>query len=142
MLNREEWVAAIKLVADRLAAESEDDVDMLSHSDSCDSRFDVSSMDELGAKFSVQGTSSSKSSGKKKVVSIPSVSNTMSCHLLSLKLWFILWCTKMITYSKFHYLGLLTDLKKFINFLDHFPAFSIFIILLNFFYRHLKTLNF
>lgn len=56
-------MAAIKLVAERLA-ESED-VDMAE-------RGDASSMDELSVKFAVQGTSSSKTSGKKKVVSITS----------------------------------------------------------------------
>lgn len=58
---------------------SSEDVDMESsagaRSDSCSSLgvvstdIDGGSIDELSAKFSVQGTSSSKSSGKKKVVS-------------------------------------------------------------------------
>ena len=54
---------------------SSEDVDMEStgRSDSCTSLGMVStdggSIDELSAKFSVQGTSSSKTSGKKKVVS-------------------------------------------------------------------------
>jgi len=53
-------------------------------SDSCSSLGVVStdggSIDELSAKFSVQGTSSSKSSGKKKVVSFPTPS-TFLYHL-------------------------------------------------------------
>lgn len=55
-------------MADRLA-ESED-VDMASadRSGQCSDGYDVTTIDELSAKFSVQGTSSSKSSGKKKVV--------------------------------------------------------------------------
>ncbi|XP_032678954.1 RAC-beta serine/threonine-protein kinase B [Odontomachus brunneus] len=89
--EREDWVAAIRYVADRLANEehqqqeqpqmqqssSSEDVDMESsigtRSDSCTSLgvvstdIDGGSIDELSAKFSVQGTSSSKSSGKKKV---------------------------------------------------------------------------
>ncbi|XP_018050697.1 PREDICTED: RAC serine/threonine-protein kinase [Atta colombica] len=89
--EREDWVAAIRYVADRLANEenqqqeqpqmqqssSSEDVDMESsvgaRSDSCSSLgvvssdIDGGSIDELSAKFSVQGTSSSKSTGKKKV---------------------------------------------------------------------------
>lgn len=58
---------------------SSEDVDMeptgSTRSNSCGSLgvfqadFDVGSIDELSAKFSVQGTSNSKTSGKKKVVS-------------------------------------------------------------------------
>jgi len=60
-------------VADRLA-ESED-VDMASadRSGQCGDGYDVTTIDELSAKFSVQGTSSSKSSGKKKVVCISNI---------------------------------------------------------------------
>ncbi|XP_014480747.1 PREDICTED: RAC serine/threonine-protein kinase-like isoform X3 [Dinoponera quadriceps] len=88
--EREDWVAAIRYVATRLANEeqqqeqpqmqqssSSEDVDMESsigtRSDSCTSLgvvstdIDGGSIDELSAKFSVQGTSSSKSTGKKKV---------------------------------------------------------------------------
>jgi hypothetical protein len=39
----------------------------------CGDGYDVTTIDELSAKFSVQGTSSSKSSGKKKVVCISNV---------------------------------------------------------------------
>ncbi|XP_069681638.1 RAC serine/threonine-protein kinase isoform X2 [Periplaneta americana] len=65
--EREDWVAAIRYVADRLA-ESED-VDMASadRTGQCSDGYDVTTIDELSAKFSVQGTSSSKTSGKKKV---------------------------------------------------------------------------
>ncbi|KAI4484787.1 hypothetical protein M0804_007353 [Polistes exclamans] len=82
-----------RYVADRLESEeqqqqqpqmqqssSSEDIDMESmgggRSDSCGSLSVVSadidggSIDELSAKFSVQGTSSSKSTGKKKVVCI------------------------------------------------------------------------
>lgn len=89
--EREDWVAAISYVADRLATEkvqqnqppaiqhssSSEDVEMESsgggRSDSSGSvgvssgDIDGGSIDELSAKFSVQGTSSSKSTGKKKV---------------------------------------------------------------------------
>lgn len=58
--EREEWVAAIKYVADRLASACED-VEMSSGS----THSDIS--DDLSAKFTVQGTSTSKSTGKKKV---------------------------------------------------------------------------
>lgn len=66
-------MAAIRYVADRLA-ESED-VDMASadRSGHCGDGYDVTTIDELSAKFSVQGTSSSKSSGKKKVVCISNI---------------------------------------------------------------------
>lgn len=69
-LFREDWVAAIRLVADRLAGIEDADIEMRSHSGSGDSSLDVATIDELSAKFSVQGTSHTKSSGKKKVVSI------------------------------------------------------------------------
>lgn len=86
-------VFSCRYVANRLANEenqqheqpqmqqssSSEDVDMESsvgaRSDSCSSLgvvstdLDGGSIDELSAKFSVQGTSSSKSTGKKKVVS-------------------------------------------------------------------------
>ena len=85
--EREDWVEAIRYVAARLAAEkqsqmqhssSSEDVDMDTsgggRSDSSgsigvvsSSDVDSGSIDELSAKFSVQGTSSSKSTGKKKV---------------------------------------------------------------------------
>ncbi|XP_043262876.1 RAC-gamma serine/threonine-protein kinase [Colletes gigas] len=88
--EREDWVAAIRYVAARLASEkqqqqqtqmqhssSSEDVEMESsgggRSDSSgsvgivSSDADGGSIDELSAKFSVQGTSSSKSTGKKKV---------------------------------------------------------------------------
>nr|CAD7571927.1 unnamed protein product [Timema californicum] len=66
--EREDWVAAIRYVADRLV--DSDDVDMASPdcSISCGDGYDVTTIDELSAKFSVQGTSSSKTSGKKKVL--------------------------------------------------------------------------
>ncbi|XP_043466380.1 RAC-beta serine/threonine-protein kinase B [Leptopilina heterotoma] len=93
--DREDWVAAIRYVADRIEnveheqqqqqqiqtqmqqSSSSEDVDMeptgSTRSNSCGSLgvfqadFDVGSIDELSAKFSVQGTSNSKTSGKKKV---------------------------------------------------------------------------
>ncbi|GLH15517.1 RAC serine/threonine-protein kinase [Gryllus bimaculatus] len=72
--SREEWVAAIRGVADRLAEQG--DVDMQpagggsgsgSASSSRGGGDSEDALIELGAKFSVQGTSASKSSGKKKV---------------------------------------------------------------------------
>lgn len=63
--EREEWVAAIKYVADRLAAISDDscqDVEM-----SSGMSFSEMTDNDLSAKFTVQGTSTSKSTGKKKV---------------------------------------------------------------------------
>ncbi|XP_065202032.1 RAC serine/threonine-protein kinase [Planococcus citri] len=66
--EREEWMAAIRSVADRLS-ECED-VEMkgasMSQSSSSSDNF-YSNVDEFGAKFSLQGTSSSKTSGKRKV---------------------------------------------------------------------------
>lgn len=64
---REDWVAAIQSVSDRLA-ESED-VDMKGTNSLSNNTSSESTMEELESKFSVQGTSSSKSTGKKKVVS-------------------------------------------------------------------------
>ncbi|XP_034233469.1 RAC serine/threonine-protein kinase [Thrips palmi] len=66
--DREEWVAAIKGVSDNLA--DSQDVEMMERASSInsgDSSIDGSAIDELSAKFSVQGTSSSNRSGKKKV---------------------------------------------------------------------------
>lgn len=64
-------MAAIQSVADRLA-ECED-VEMkgasMSQSSSCSDNY-LANVDEFSAKFSLQGTSSSKSSGKRKVVCI------------------------------------------------------------------------
>lgn len=54
---REDWVAAIKMVSENLAPESED-VDMTSVNPA---------VEDLCEKFSRQGTSNSKSSGKRKV---------------------------------------------------------------------------
>lgn len=63
-------MAAIQSVADRLA-ECED-VEMkgssMSQSSSCSESNYLANVDEFSAKFSLQGTSSSKSSGKRKVV--------------------------------------------------------------------------
>ncbi|XP_071442036.1 RAC-beta serine/threonine-protein kinase B [Hetaerina americana] len=73
--EREEWVDAIRCVANCLAAElseggiSDEAMEMSGgdgHSDGGDYS-DVATIEELSAKFSVQGTSSSKSSGKRKV---------------------------------------------------------------------------
>ncbi|OAD52985.1 RAC serine/threonine-protein kinase [Eufriesea mexicana] len=77
--EREDWVAAIRLASEKQTQQqmqhssSSEDVDMESsgggRSDSgvVSSDVDGGSIDELSAKFSVQGTSSSKSTGKKKV---------------------------------------------------------------------------
>lgn len=69
--EREEWMAAIQSVANALAGC--EDVEMkssMSQSSTCsDSSYftNMSNLDEFEAKFSLQGTSSSKTSGKKKV---------------------------------------------------------------------------
>lgn len=63
--EREEWVAAIKYVADKLSSQC-DDVEMMSSGGSV-SETGNNNLDDLSAKFSVQGTCSSKSTGKKKV---------------------------------------------------------------------------
>ncbi|EEB14423.1 RAC protein kinase DRAC-PK85, putative [Pediculus humanus corporis] len=65
--EREDWVAAIRLVAARLAGIEDVDVEMRSNSASGNGSIDVGTIDDLSAKFSVQGTSHTKSSGKKKV---------------------------------------------------------------------------
>lgn len=68
---REEWMVAIQSVADRIA--EYEDVEMkgasMSQSSSCSENNYLANVDEFSAKFSLQGTSSSKSSGKRKVVS-------------------------------------------------------------------------
>ncbi|XP_018326395.1 RAC serine/threonine-protein kinase isoform X1 [Agrilus planipennis] len=62
--EREEWMAAIKMVSDRLSSECED-VDMTSLNPL--EMEGSSTVEDLCEKFSRQGTSSSKSSGKRKV---------------------------------------------------------------------------
>lgn len=57
------------MVAARLAGIEDVDVEMRSNSASGNGSIDVGTIDDLSAKFSVQGTSHTKSSGKKKVVS-------------------------------------------------------------------------
>lgn len=57
---REEWVAAIKGVSERLSSECEDVEMNLPNTE-------VSNMEDLCEKFSLQGTSISKSTGKRKV---------------------------------------------------------------------------
>lgn len=67
---REEWVVAIQSVANKLA-ECED-VEMkgasVSTSSTCSDNNYQANVDDFSAKFSLQGTSSSKTSGKRKVV--------------------------------------------------------------------------
>lgn len=65
--EREEWVAAIRRVSDRLMEDNDVEMrnDMSGLSDGSDGT--ISTVGELSAKFSEQGTSNSKSSGKKKV---------------------------------------------------------------------------
>lgn len=66
-------MTAIKGVSERLS----DEVDMegVSHSTSISSTMSGPSSDDFSAKFSVQGTSSSKSTGKRKVVRIVKMYN-------------------------------------------------------------------
>jgi len=63
--EREDWMAAIQGVADRLA--DSEDVEMRGPSSSSGETSGVGTMEELERKFSVQGTSSTKSTGRKKV---------------------------------------------------------------------------
>nr|UAJ21407.1 RAC serine/threonine-protein kinase [Cyrtorhinus lividipennis] len=71
--DREEWVAAIQRVADRLS--DSEDVEMRTDSTSNPSTLsnnesrasNISTVEELCTKFSEQGTTNSRSSGKKKV---------------------------------------------------------------------------
>lgn len=65
--EREEWVAAVKYIADRLSVSESQCEDVEMSSGSISSGADIANLDELSAKFSVQGTCSSKSTGKKKV---------------------------------------------------------------------------
>lgn len=65
--EREEWVAAIKFVSERLAVTGAQCEDIEMSSGSMSSGADSANLDDLSAKFSVQGTCSSKSTGKKKV---------------------------------------------------------------------------
>lgn len=78
LLFREDWVAAIKGVADRLAGS--EDVEMKSASGPGEPY--VSVVEELESKFSVQGTSSSKTTGKKKVVSTDNLNFYVFIYLL------------------------------------------------------------
>jgi len=70
VFNRKDWVADIKMVADRLSITDDLDVEMSSHSESGAGFIDVAAFNELSAKCSVQGFVHGKSSGKKKVVCI------------------------------------------------------------------------
>lgn len=67
---REEWMTAIKGVSERLSDVDEVEMEGVSHSTSMSSTMSGPSSDDFSAKFSVQGTSSSKSTGKRKVVCI------------------------------------------------------------------------
>lgn len=68
--EREEWVQAIQYVADKLAETDSDNVEMMSvdkPSDTYSLGAYSADAEDLSVKFSVQGTSNRKSSGKKKV---------------------------------------------------------------------------
>lgn len=65
--EREEWMTAIKGVSERLSDVDEVEMEGVSHSTSMSSTMSGPSSDDFSAKFSVQGTSSSKSTGKRKV---------------------------------------------------------------------------
>lgn len=67
---REEWMTAIKGVSERLSDVDEVEMEGVSHSTSISSTMSGPTSDDFSAKFSVQGTSSSKSTGKRKVVCI------------------------------------------------------------------------
>ena len=61
-------------MADKLAESEDVDMATAGGTGRCGDGYDVATIDELSAKFSVQGTSSSKTSGKKKVVCIHHIS--------------------------------------------------------------------
>lgn len=63
-------MTAIKGVSERLSDVDEVEMEGVSHSTSMSSTMSGPSSDDFSAKFSVQGTSSSKSTGKRKVVCI------------------------------------------------------------------------
>lgn len=63
-------MTAIKGVSERLSDVDEVEMEGVSHSTSISSNMSGPNSDDFSAKFSVQGTSSSKSSGKRKVVCI------------------------------------------------------------------------
>ena len=70
LFRREEWVVAIQSVANKLA--DCEDVEMkgssMSTSSSCSESNYLDNVSEFSAKFSLQGTSSNKTTGKRKVV--------------------------------------------------------------------------
>ncbi|XP_067011381.1 RAC serine/threonine-protein kinase isoform X2 [Anabrus simplex] len=66
-MEREDWVAAIQYVADRLAESEDVDMSSADRPRSFGGDYDVKTIDDLGKKFMVQGMSNSKTSGKKKV---------------------------------------------------------------------------
>jgi RAC serine/threonine-protein kinase len=70
-------MTAIKGVSERLSDVDEVEMEGVSHSTSMSSTMSGPSSDDFSAKFSVQGTSSSKSTGKRKVVCIARVKNYM-----------------------------------------------------------------
>lgn len=70
-------MTAIKGVSERLSDVDEVDMEGVSHSTSMSSTMS----DDFSAKFSVQGTSSSKSTGKRKVVCIVEIFNVYSILL-------------------------------------------------------------
>ena len=72
--GREEWMSAIEEVSNQLSQTASEDVDMESQEsgdrEKRDSEEDDEDIDgDLESKFSLMGTSSCKSSGKRKVVS-------------------------------------------------------------------------
>lgn len=68
--ERQQWVEAIRHVANRLSEMGETAMSPSTNSDMTDVDMACIAEDELSEKFSVQGTSTMKSSGKKKVVSV------------------------------------------------------------------------
>lgn len=68
-------MTAIKGVSERLSDVDEVEMEGVSHSTSMSSTMSGPSSDDFSAKFSVQGTSSSKSTGKRKVVCIVRIKN-------------------------------------------------------------------
>lgn len=83
-------MTAIKGVSERLSDVDEVEMEGVSHSTSMSSTMSGPSSDDFSAKFSVQGTSSSKSTGKRKVVCIVKIQsyNMLFCCIFFIQYLF------------------------------------------------------
>lgn len=83
-------MTAIKCVSERLSDVDEVEMEGVSHSTSISSTMSGPSSDDFSAKFSVQGTSSSKSTGKRKVVRFIGIeSNLLYCCIFQFIIYFL-----------------------------------------------------